>query len=128
VVVGVGVSEGVAGTGVNVARRVAVGLGVWVDVAGAFATAVDVGGWSIRPHPVSARLVKAASHTNGAIPRNAPRFRQSPDPFNSSLPWTRRLDGGQNCNKRREESQTVLTWFDARPWRCYNPRHLMEGD
>jgi hypothetical protein len=63
VTVGVGVSEGVAGTGVKVARRVAVGLGVSVGLGWTPTTAVGVGGWMIRPQPVTIKLVSAVSHT-----------------------------------------------------------------
>jgi hypothetical protein len=63
VTVGEGVSEGVAGTGVNVARRVAVGLGVSVRVGRTIATdvGVGVGGRMIRPQPPAVTLIMIAS-------------------------------------------------------------------
>jgi hypothetical protein len=56
VTVGVGVSEGVAGTGVNVARRVAVGLGVWVGAAVTSTPRVGAGGRRMRPQPLNTRV------------------------------------------------------------------------
>ena len=49
--VGSGVADGVAGTGVKVARLVAVGQGVLVGITVAPATVVAVGDCRMRPHP-----------------------------------------------------------------------------
>lgn len=71
VTVGVGVSEGVAGTGVKVARRVAVGLGVSAGATVASTTPVGAGGWRMRPQPPSARLLEIISQAAGTARCNA---------------------------------------------------------
>jgi hypothetical protein len=86
VTVGVGVLDGVAGTGVKVARRVAVGLGVSVAVGETPATAVAVGGWRIWPQPAMTRLARAISHTRHKALSNATCLRPVFDVLKCSLP------------------------------------------
>lgn len=66
VTVGSGVADGVAGTGVNVARLVAVGQAVLVGITVTPATAVAVGDCRMRPHPPAVRLTMSARHTRAA--------------------------------------------------------------
>ncbi len=67
VTVGSGVAEGVAGTGVKVARRVAVGQGVVVGGTVIPATTVGVAGCRMRPHPVIVRQAASASHARATM-------------------------------------------------------------
>ena len=56
--VGSGVADGVAGTGVKVARRVAVGQGVSVGTTVTAAMGVTVGDVRTRPHPATVLTTK----------------------------------------------------------------------
>lgn len=79
--VGVGVSEGVAGTGVKVARRVTVGLGVSVDVGVTPATAVGVGGCMIRPQPLRTKLHTTTSQARPLLGETLRHSRWPDDRF-----------------------------------------------
>jgi hypothetical protein len=87
VTVGVGVSEGVAGTGVNVARRVAVGLGVSVGGDVTSTPRVGAGGWRRRPQPLNAKVHDITSQAAGTARCNVRPSHRISVLLKRPLPW-----------------------------------------
>ena len=93
----VGVVEGVAGTGVKVALRVAEGRGVLVGMTVTPAPSVGVGGSKTRPHPAIVRLSTTTNHSSATARLFPVQILQIT--ALSAPPRTRPNDNGSDCNK-----------------------------
>ena len=102
-----------AGTGVKVARRVAVGLAVSIGVTETPAMAVGVGGFRMRPQPPRTKLARRTGHTTAAM-RLSLAFRHwILALFNDPLPKLAFVAAGQIVAKERgkvKRCRQGLTW------------------